>query len=301
MTYYYHRSPPRKVKGGIKARGGRKHDGASWWARRWMETIDSFDIGERASRGRSYARRGQVKSLDIRSGRVDAAVQGSSRRAYRVNVGISTIPESEWGRLAETLFARPSTASELLAGRMPDDMERVFKKVGADLFPSKSDINTECTCPDWSNPCKHIVAVLFLLGEEFERDPFLIFRMRGTERDDLLKMAGLRPMPGQAGRGGSDPPDGHDSGDLPPEPLPADPDKFWGQDPEEYDLGDVFIPKVHAVLPKQLGSFPFWRGNDDFILSMEKIYSAASHEGIRAFLKGVGEVTRIGNQSPASR
>ena len=36
------------------------------------------------------------------------------------------------------------------------------------LFPAKlGDLTTKCSCPDWSNPCKHIAAVYYLLGEEF--------------------------------------------------------------------------------------------------------------------------------------
>jgi len=287
VTYFYGYSPPRRVKGGIKARASRGSPKASWWARRWMETIDSFDIGERASRGRTYARKGQVRSLKIGAGRVTAAVQGSGWEPYDTEIRIDTIPESAWKSLAETLFVRPGMASKLLAGTMPDDIEKAFKAVGADLFPQKSDLKTECTCPDWSNPCKHIVAVLFLLGEEFERDPFLIFRLRGSERKDLLRMAGLKSVrgPGRKGRRrGGAPPSGPSPDVPPPRPLPTDPDKFWGRNLDAFDPGDVLVPKVHAVLPKQLGSFPFWRGSDDFIGTMEKIYGDASHAGMKAFL-----------------
>jgi len=251
-----------------------------------METIDSFDIGERASRGRTYARKGQIRSLKISAGRVTAAVQGSSWEPYDTEITFDTIPESAWKSLAETLFVRPGTASKLLAGMMPDDIEKAFKAAGADLFPQKSDLETECTCPDWSNPCKHIVAVLFLLGEEFERDPFLIFRLRGSNREDLLRMAGLKPVhgPGQKGRRQGKTLSGPSPDMSPPKPLPANPDKFWGRNLDAFDPGDVIIPKVHAVLPKQLGSFPFWRGSDDFIGIMEKIYGDASHAGMKVFL-----------------
>ena len=63
---------------------------------------------------------------------------------------------------------------------MPREIEQAFRREGLSLFPTKlSDLKTSCTCPDWSNPCKHIAAVYYLLGEEFDRDPFLIFKMRG--------------------------------------------------------------------------------------------------------------------------
>ena len=79
---------------------------------------------------------------------------------------------------------------------MPQDIEQAFADSGLSLFPAKmKDLETDCSCPDWSNPCKHIAAVYYLLGEEFDRDPFLIFKLRGMEREGLvglLKSAGGR-------------------------------------------------------------------------------------------------------------
>ena len=298
--YYYPPSKPRKVRGGIKARAGRKSSEMSWWARHWIAVLDDFDIGERLNRGRAYARKGQARSLNVRKGEVKASVQGSSSWPYEVDIKVNVIEESKWRMLAETLFRRPAIAAKLLAGQMPEDIEKAFKDVGLDLFPSKrSDLETECSCPDWSNPCKHIVAIFFLLAEEFERDPFLIFKLRGTERADLLRMAGLKPADGprRGARGRRGARKGRSAAaaaaqaqdGAAPAVLPADPDRFWGRGLAAYDVGDVFVPKVDAVLPKQLGKFPFWRGSEDFIRVMEETYRDASQTGMRVFLGEDGE------------
>ena len=90
--------------------------------------------------------------------------------------------------------------AKLLAGEMPQDIEPVFREVGLSLFPAKlGDLETDCSCPDWSNPCKHIAAAYYLLGEEFDRDPFLIFTLRGLGRDALLARLGAT-SPGRAAR-----------------------------------------------------------------------------------------------------
>lgn len=74
---------------------------------------------------------------------------------------------------------------------MPQDIEQAFQAAGLSLFPEKlKDLATDCSCPDWSNPCKHIAAVYYLLGEEFDRDPFLIFKLRGMTRDELVELLG---------------------------------------------------------------------------------------------------------------
>lgn len=57
-------SVPKKAKGGIKAQSKRGALGQSWWAKRWIQPLESFNIGARLGRGRSYARRGQALSID---------------------------------------------------------------------------------------------------------------------------------------------------------------------------------------------------------------------------------------------
>lgn len=176
--------PPIDVRGGIRARSRRGAFGSSWWAGRWLEVLEGFDLGSRLSRGRSYARRGQVLSIDVEIGTVTARVQGSRPRPYLVTITTATLDAEDWDRLTVALTERLSLMAELLAGRMPDDIEDVFDEAGVSLFPSRrSDLETHCTCPDQANPCKHVAAVYFLLGEEFDRDPFLVFRLRGADRE----------------------------------------------------------------------------------------------------------------------
>ena len=60
---YFRRSIPRRIKGGIKAKSMRGSFGEKWWAKRWIEVLETFNIGARLGRGRSYARGGQVLSI----------------------------------------------------------------------------------------------------------------------------------------------------------------------------------------------------------------------------------------------
>ena len=282
--WYYEPSRPREVKGGIRAQSRRGEFGQSWWAKRWIEVLNSFNLGGRLDRGKSYARRGQVISVDVRKGSVKAKVQGSYRQPYDVVIKVGELSQSDWRKLALTLFERPVVAAKLLAGQMPDNVDGVFREAGLSLFPSRrADLDTDCTCPDWSNPCKHIAAVYLLLAEEFDRDPFLVFKMRGAERDDLLAMAGLESMSQMAAAAGG--PASGQSADSPPEPLPPDPDEFWGRaGPEEFRAEQVQVPPVSASLPKRLGSFPFWRSERGFIPALEEMYDSASPAGMDVFL-----------------
>ena len=277
MTYYDHEySHPIDVKGDIRAASRRGDFGSNWWAKRWMQTLEQFRIGARLSRGRSYARRGQVLSIDIQNGVVEAQVQGSRKRPYGVEISVRTIDTADWERLRQALAEQPVIAASLLAGRMPENIEDTFKAIGLSMFPETvRDLETDCSCPDWSNPCKHIAAVYLLLGEEFDRDPFLIFRMRGMDCEDLLGKE-FR----QSARTIEGPP-------LAPEPLPEDPEDFWANSMPaltDADLGAATVPDMHAALPQQLGRFPFWQGEFELIPALRNIYGNASQRALDIYL-----------------
>ena len=279
---YFKRSIPRAVKGGIKAQSKRGTFGESWWARRWITVLESFNIGARLGRGRSYARGGQVLSIEIDKGKVGAKVQGSRPKPYDVKLEIKTLQAADWQKLAKALSREAIFSAKLLAGEMPQDIEKAFKEAELSLFPEKlKDLKTACSCPDWSNPCKHIAAVYYLLGEEFDRDPFLIFKLRGMNREDLIatlsrpdkKATQRKVKPKQE-------PLHEDE-----EALTSDVSKFWNGEtlPDDF-FGEVSIPSVPAALPKRLGSFPFWRGQERFLDAMESIYSKVSVVGLEVFL-----------------
>ena len=260
---------PIEVKGGIRAGSKRGAFGSNWWARRWIQTLEEFSVGTRLARGRSYARRGQVMSVDIQPGGVTALVQGSRKRPYDVSIKVPTISPPDWERLQATMAEQPIIAASLLSGRMPDNIEETFDSLGVSMFPSRrDDLKTSCSCPDSSNPCKHIAAVYLLLGEEFDRDPFLIFRMRGIEREELLgpefrRSAQTLQAPA-----------------LPPEALPPESADFWSSpltaEQEKDMIAPAAPPEIAAALPQQLGRFPLWQGNREFIPAMQDIYRAAS-------------------------
>lgn len=188
MFYYGYRytpSRPKAVKGGIKAQS--KSFGKSWWAKRWIAVLESFHIGARLGRGRSYARSGQVIDISIESGFIKARVQGSRSTPYKVSILLKPLSDKEWNEVTKVMADKAIYAAKLLAGEMPQDIEEVFKTARVSLFPERlHDMKTDCSCPDYSNPCKHIAAVYYIIGEEFDRDPFLIFRLRGMQREKLM-------------------------------------------------------------------------------------------------------------------
>jgi uncharacterized Zn finger protein len=175
------------VENGLKARSTRGAIGQTWWSGRFIEVLEQMGLGGRLQRGRNYARRGQVISLELTAGMVTAHVQGSRVRPYRVRVGITAFGKPEWARLERALAGSAWYSAKLLSGEMPADIEEVFSAQGLSLFPASArDMTMDCSCPDWQVPCKHIAAVFYLLAEAFDDDPFTILAWRGREREELL-------------------------------------------------------------------------------------------------------------------
>jgi uncharacterized Zn finger protein len=180
-------SRPRPVDSGLKARTSRGEIGSTWWSRRFLDVLESFAMGNRLTRGRTYARKGQVISLDVLPGEVRAMVQGSRVRPYRITIGLATFPELVWAKAEIALSEQALPSAKLLAGEVPPELEELFAAAGAPLFPSKvRELDMRCSCPDWEVPCKHLAATFYLLAEAFDDDPFLILRWRGRDRETLL-------------------------------------------------------------------------------------------------------------------
>ncbi|MDN5797831.1 MAG: SWIM zinc finger family protein [Intrasporangium sp.] len=187
MSRFYPPSRPRAVEGGLVARTKRGAMAQHWWSERFVAVLEGIGMGGRLQRGRTYARKGQVVSLDLDVGAVTAQVQGSRARPYRVRIGVAAFGKAEWAQVERELADNAWYLAKLLAGEMPDDIEDVFADVGIALFPtSASDLSLDCTCPDWEVPCKHVAATFYLLAESFDDDPFRILAWRGRGREDLL-------------------------------------------------------------------------------------------------------------------
>ncbi len=184
----YRKTAPRKAKGGIKAKSRRGAIGETWWSRRFVAVLESFRMGSRMKRGRTYARKGQVMDLEVKARAVTARVQGSRRAAYRVRLGVKALKAKDWAQVEEAMADQALFLAKLLAGEMPQDIEQAFTACDLSLFPTTShELDTSCSCPDWANPCKHIAAAYYILAEHFDDDPFLVFAWRGRTKEQLIE------------------------------------------------------------------------------------------------------------------
>lgn len=282
-----YRRAPRRPANGIKAQTQRGQFGKTWWAGRWLAALERLVDSARLARGRSYARSGQVVKLEVGPEGISALVQGSRPTPYQVSISFRRLSDAEWESVADAMAAEAIYAAKLLSGEMPAEIEEVFTGVGASLFPSnEGDLEADCSCPDWANPCKHIAAVHYLLGERFDVDPFLVFGLRGRSKDEIAavlraKRVGGLSLPAQVAQ--------EQQRDEPESVLSLSTslDAFWSAPASAADLVMSFeAPTLDALPIKRFGAPAFWRGQADFTALMERTYQVVGAHALHLAMGG---------------
>ncbi|MGH2416023.1 MAG: SWIM zinc finger family protein, partial [Microcystaceae cyanobacterium] len=137
----------------------------TWWGQRFIEALETLTDSARLGRGRSYARGGKIKEYQIIQGKITAKVRGSinpyfgvyKEPLYNIEIEIKAISATEWSKAIAYLGSKASWVAKLLMNEVPDDIEEAFSHLKLHLLPhTQKDFKTHCSCPDWSNPCKHI-------------------------------------------------------------------------------------------------------------------------------------------------
>lgn len=162
----------------------------SWWGKAWCQNLESYaDYSNRLSRGRRYLSTGTVLDLQVGSGVVNALVQGSSSRPYKVKITIDPLPKAKAEAIYEKCSCRIENLEKLVSGEFPMDLKDLFTSRSGGLFPSPREIHLSCSCPDWATMCKHVAAVMYGIGVRFDQNPFYFFLLRGLDVDTFVDTA----------------------------------------------------------------------------------------------------------------
>lgn len=223
-----------------------------WWAQRWLELLDSYRFKKRLERARNYACEGNVLNIEFKDSRVLARVQGTDPEPYQVSLSLDPFSNEQWGYIIETMSQRVIFEAKLLAGEMPQNIEEVFTANGLSLFPfTLSDIHSKCSCPDQANPCKHVGAIYYQLGDRFSEDPFVLFQLRGRTKEQII--VALREL--RATKVDSSLEEINPQPSTPNQPLNFD--QFWQfNEPLEANLVVIAPPPSSETVLDILGPIP---------------------------------------------
>lgn len=264
-------------------------NGERWWSERWWAVMESIGVARRLERGKRYARAERVFSLEIDPGLVSADVQGSRYDPYHIEIGIDAFTDDEWHLAVEALASQALFSAKLLAGEMPENIEEAFSAVGLSLFPhSSEEVTMQCTCPDEVVPCKHIVAIHFVLADKLDADPFLLFEWRGRTRGRILRELRQQRAADASGR----PIDRSSTRSL--EESIAD---YWKLG-ESFDTVSMSVgpPAVSASLLKRLGVPSFWKPHPEIRGALERLYAKVTERAMALAYsgRGIGETDSEG-------
>ncbi len=273
----------------------------TWWGQRFIAALEKIMDSGRLSRGRSYARGGKVKSFGIKDGVITAQVRGSvnpyfgvyKEPLYTTTIEFKSISAANWSAAIAYVASKASLISRLMLNEIPDNIDNAFAKLDVHLLPHhEDDFKTECSCPDWSNPCKHIAGVYYLLAAQLDQDPFLLFELRGLSREALQKELAKSPL-GQAL-----------SAELTLSKSALEPDLSYFTKPtlqtavtvgslKDFWHGAKRLPQtveaapqasVPAILVKKQGDFPpFWDKENSFVETMEELYGRIRTKNTQLF------------------
>lgn len=177
---------------GIRLQFARSAREQGWWARRWVGIIETMCVGARLGKGRNYAVSGQITELNIDSSGVVAKVMGARPNPYEVKITFKQPKGAIRKKIIKEIKSETITVARLLADDLPLEIEEAFRSQGFSFFPGGKisqgcyDMTTSCSCPDYANPCKHVAAVLYVLGEEISRRPLTLLELRGIREEDII-------------------------------------------------------------------------------------------------------------------
>jgi len=243
--------------------------GATWWGRLWLDSLEKLgdDYEFRLHRGKQYAEDGVVSHFSVQPGLIQAKVHG--RKTYDTTLALPALTPAQWDRALGRIAQQSRFVASLLAGEMPQGLDEIFRESGASLYPRvPKELQMHCTCPDWANPCKHLAAVCYVMAEVLDRDPWMLFDLRGKSKEEVLASLSSLSVSGNADQRPKRQGRGHGqttlldivtkSGDTaePWRTVPADAFDMPGQ------LPSIVIPRTISPDPSvfvQLGPLPHAR------------------------------------------
>lgn len=161
--------------------------GTTWWGNQWLKALSDIDYSNRIPRGRSYASSGYVFDLQLyeSKGLISAKVEGKSYPFYKVTLKFTQVSKEAKESFMSDLVKDMAIVSKLTNRQLDPRLMDLALKHHIKLFPSSwMDLGMNCNCPDFAVPCKHIAAVIYIVSEIIDSNPFVLFTLRGI---DLLK------------------------------------------------------------------------------------------------------------------
>ncbi|WP_080237473.1 DEAD/DEAH box helicase [Spirosoma rigui] len=156
--------------------------GKTWWGQQWLNALNNIDMANRLPRGKTYANKGAVQGLKIDGNQISASIKGAAPRPYRSKLSVPLFAKEDNALLLAEIQENPAILAQLLNRQLPSELTDFAQQQGIELFPrTYDDLTMGCSCPDNALPCKHLAAVVYVIANEIDRNPFLVFQLKGLD------------------------------------------------------------------------------------------------------------------------
>ncbi len=192
--HYEKRRAPKAAPGAT-----RKTYGSTWWGQQWLQALTDIDYSNRLPRGKTYANKGLAHDLELQGNTISAKVTGSQPRPYQVQITVPAFDPGTRERLVRVVTENPLFLSKLLNRELPPELNEACVTENIHIFPRRwDDLKGSCSCPDWAVPCKHMAAVLYLVANEIDKNPFVVFDLHGFDLVAALEESGYTEAAGDS-------------------------------------------------------------------------------------------------------
>ena len=161
----------------------RKTYGTTIWGAAFLKVIEiETDLG-RLSRGKSYANTGKVYDIKLQDKRIGAKVRGNYQPFYQTALNFTPFVKGDKQFIIDYINKNPLILAQIMNSKLSPELLDFLKKNEIDLF---GGFDMQCSCPDFygTYACKHIAGLYFILANEIDKNPFILFSLRGL---DLIK------------------------------------------------------------------------------------------------------------------
>ncbi len=166
----------------------RKQYGSTIWGAELLRVLEQKTDYGRLSRGKTYANTGRVYDVLVQGSRIKAKVEGNYRPYYATSMDFIPFNKKEIKTIETILEQNPLVLASIMNGSLPKSFLDLLYKAKISLF---KDFKMKCSCPDfWDDyACKHIAGLYYIAVSEMDKNPFILFSMRGF---DLIEHYGIK-------------------------------------------------------------------------------------------------------------
>ena len=163
--------------------------GKTNWGKAWLEGLLEGVKAKQLSQGMSYAKNGGVQTLDVNSkGTVEAIVEGFGASNYYQQIQWIPFTVTQKEAWLSYFKSNPNSLTSLLNQTLSEAILVFGDSIQASVLPSNlKNWNMTCSCAEQKLPCKHVIAVLFVLSTQIEQNPLLLFELSGLNLSKELQ------------------------------------------------------------------------------------------------------------------